>query len=103
MAGGQGAAPWQPDESSSIAFVEALRSTVAIISAGRDHAFGHPHPEVVMRYEAAGAVVLATGDGGAVAVCTDGRGLAASTHDGRRIAWDPSSLGVGVDGETEED
>ena len=89
--------------SSSIAFVEALRPTVAIISAGRDHAFGHPHPEVVMRYEAAGAVVLATGDGGAVAVCTDGRGLAASTHDGRRIAWDPSSLGVGVDGETEED
>ena len=78
--------------SSSTAFVEALRPNVAIVSAGRDHAFGHPHPEVVARYEAAGAVVLATGDGGSVAVCTDGLGLAASTRDGRRLAWDPSQV-----------
>ena len=75
--------------SSSAAFVEALRPVLAVMSAGRDHAFGHPHPEVVARYRAAGAVVLATGDEGAVAICTDGRGLVASTHDGRRFVWDP--------------
>ena len=82
--------------SSSAAFVEALRPVLAVVSAGRDHAFGHPHPEVVARYEAAGAVVLATGEGGAVAVCTDGRGLAAATHDGRLLAWDPLRLRAGV-------
>ena len=72
--------------SSSAAFVEALRPLVAVVSAGRDHVFGHPHHEVVARYEAAGSIVLATGDEGAVAICTDGRGLVASTHDGRRFA-----------------
>ena len=71
--------------SSSVAFLEALNPTLAVVSAGRDHVFGHPHPEVVARYEAAGAVVLATGDEGAVAICTDGRGLVASTHDGRSL------------------
>ena len=75
--------------SSSVAFLGALNPTLAVVSAGRDHIFGHPHPEVVTRYEAAGAVVLATGQEGAVAICTDGRRLAASTHDGRRFAWDP--------------
>ena len=73
--------------SSSATFVKALRPVLAVVSAGRDHAFRHPHRDVVARYEAAGAVVLATGDEGAIAICTDGRGLAASTHDGRRFAW----------------
>ena len=82
--------------SSSAVFVEGLHPTVAIVSAGRDHAFGHPHPEVVARYAAAGAVVLATGEEGAVAVCTDGLGLAAATHDGRLLAWDPPPLRAGV-------
>ena len=75
--------------SSSPGFVEALRPVLAVVSAGRDHAFGHPHPEVVARYEAAGAVVLATGEEGGVSICTDGRGLAVSTYGGRRLAWDP--------------
>ena len=64
------------------------------MSAGRDHAFGHPHPEVVARYEAAGAVVLATGEEGGIAICTDGRRLAAATRDGRRLAWDPPPSGA---------
>ena len=80
--------------SSSAAFVDALRPALAVMSAGRDHGFGHPHPDVVARYEAAGAVVLATGDEGAVGICTDGRGLAAVTHDGRRLAWDPLPSGM---------
>lgn len=73
--------------SSSSAFVAALRPSVAIVSAGRDHRFGHPHPEVVARYEAAGAVVLATGDEGAVTVCTGGRAVAATTVNGRRMVF----------------
>ena len=81
--------------SSSVAFLGVLNPTLAVVSAGRDHVFGHPHPEVVARYEAAGAVVLATGQGGAVAICTDGRRLVAMTHDGRRLAWDRSPLRAG--------
>jgi len=75
--------------SSSWSFVDALEPALAVVSAGRDHVFGHPHPEVVARYEAAGAVVLATGEEGAVAVCTDGRGLAAATREGRRLTFGP--------------
>ena len=82
--------------SSSAAFVNALRPTVAVVSAGRDNGFGHPHSEVVDRYESAGAVVLATGEEGAIEFCTDGRGLAASTHDGRRLTWDPLPLRAGA-------
>ena len=73
--------------SSSAAFVTALRPALAVMSAGRDNGFGHPHPDVVARYDAAGAVVLTTGDEGAVQICTDGRGLAASSHDGRRFRF----------------
>ena len=82
--------------SSSAAFVAASRPVLAVMSAGRDHAFGHPHAEVTARYEAAGAVVLATGEEGGIAVCTDGRRLAAATRDGRRLAWDPPPAGAGA-------
>lgn len=82
--------------SSSATFVEALNPVLAVVSAGRDHTFRHPHRDVVARYEAAGAVVLATGDEGAIAICTDGGGLAASTHDGRRLAWAPVPRGAGA-------
>ena len=73
--------------SSSAAFVQALRPVLAVASAGRDHGFRHPHADVVARYQAAGAVVLATGDEGAVGICTDGRGLVASTHDRRLLVF----------------
>ena len=59
------------------------------MSSGRDHVFGHPHREVVVRYEAAGAVVLATGEEGAIEICTDGRVLAVSSHDGRWLTFGP--------------
>ena len=77
--------------SSSAAFVEALRPVLAVVSAGRDNGFGHPHSEVVARYESAGAVVLATGEEGAIEICTDGRDLAVSSHDGRRLAFGPGA------------
>ena len=77
--------------SSSRAFVEALNPVLAVVSSGRDHAFGHPHREVVARYEAAGALVLATGEEGAIEICTDGRDLAVSSRDGRRLTFGPKS------------
>ncbi|MBN2800301.1 MAG: ComEC/Rec2 family competence protein [Deltaproteobacteria bacterium] len=52
--------------SSSQALVAALSPTLAVISAGNPSPFGHPHPEVVRRWEEAGALVLQTGRGGTV-------------------------------------
>ena len=71
--------------SSTAAFVEALRPSLAVVSAGRRNLFGHPHPDVITRYEAAGVAVLRTGEDGAVALCTDGERVAVSTAAGRRF------------------
>jgi competence protein ComEC len=58
--------------SSSERFVAAVSPSVAIVSAGRRNAFGHPHPEVLERYRGRGALVLRTDRDGAVTVSTDG-------------------------------
>ena len=76
--------------SSSDAFVAALDPDLAVVSAGRDSRFGHPHPEVVRRYAAHGARLLRTGEVGAVSVCTDGRRAAVTTAAGDlRFTLDP--------------
>lgn len=59
--------------SSSPDWVAAAKPRVAIVSAGYRNHFGHPHREVVARYEAAGAWLLRTDRDGAVTVSTDGR------------------------------
>ena len=64
--------------SSSAEFIAALRPRIAVVSAGRHNRFGHPHPDVVQRYQDAGAMMLHTGDG-AISMCTDGTGLSVET------------------------
>lgn len=71
--------------SSTEAFVQAMRPALAVVSAGRRNLFGHPHPDVVARYERAGAELLQTGHDGAVALCTDGDRVGVSTANGRRF------------------
>ena len=76
--------------SSSEGLLAALQPDVAIVSAGRDSRFGHPHPEVVSRYEAQGTRLLETGEAGAISVCTDGRrAVVATAADGMRFILDP--------------
>ena len=58
--------------SSSAAFVDALRPTVAIVSVGRSNHFGHPVPAVLERYRSVGAEIFRTDQDGAVTVVTDG-------------------------------
>jgi beta-lactamase superfamily II metal-dependent hydrolase len=70
--------------SSSPAFVNALKPTIAVISAGRGNHYGHPAPEVLQRYEAVGAQVFRTDLDGAVTLETDGFSVSVSTfaaHD----------------------
>ena len=61
--------------SSTENFVLATKPTFAIISVGRNSMFGHPHKEVVQRWQSNGATVLTTGDHGTITVTTNGHKL----------------------------
>jgi competence protein ComEC len=61
--------------SSTDPFVLATKPAFAIISVGRTSMFGHPHKEVVDRWQASGAAVLTTGHSGTITVTTDGADL----------------------------
>lgn len=55
------------------AFLNKVRPDLAIISAGRDNRYGHPHSETLERLEKAGAVVLNTADSGAIILRMTGK------------------------------
>ncbi len=61
--------------SSTAEFINAVGAKYAVISVGRSSPFGHPHAEVVERWQAAGAQVFTAGDNGMISVSTDGRDL----------------------------
>ena len=61
--------------SSTDDFVHATNPTFAIISVGRNSMFGHPHKDVVDRWQANGATVLTTGTSGTITVTTNGHDL----------------------------
>ncbi|GAA5523525.1 ComE operon protein 3 [Microbulbifer aestuariivivens] len=52
--------------SSSEAFLRWSQPAAVVFSAGYRHHFGHPHPEVVSRYQHRGARIFSTADSGAV-------------------------------------
>jgi competence protein ComEC len=52
--------------SSSAEFVTAVGARQAIFAVGYRSRFGHPHPEVLARYAAAGADILRTDRDGAL-------------------------------------
>jgi len=52
----------------------------ALISAGYDNPYGHPHPDVLSRLAAGNARVLRTDREGLVTISTDGRRLSVSTY-----------------------
>ena len=72
--------------SSTSEFVDAMRPTIAVVSAGRANHFGHPVPEVLDRYRAVGAEIFRTDQDGAVSVETDGVSLDVHTFNVRRIS-----------------
>jgi competence protein ComEC len=65
--------------SSTEDFVVATKPQLAIISVGRHSRFGHPHQEVVERWQTHGATVLTTGNSGTITITTDGHGLSLKT------------------------
>jgi len=52
--------------SSSQAFIDAVQPKLALVSAGYRNPHRHPRPEVVARYQAAGATVINTAEQGAL-------------------------------------
>jgi competence protein ComEC len=61
--------------SSSPDFIHAVSCRFAVISAGKNNVFRHPHPAVLERYRSAGATIFRTDRDGAVSVGSDGRSL----------------------------
>jgi competence protein ComEC len=61
--------------SSTPAWLAAVNPQVAVISVGADNRFGHPSPEVLQRYAAAGIPVLRTDQVGGIEFVTDGEKL----------------------------
>lgn len=65
--------------SSSQNFIIAVGAEYAVIPVGRQSQFGHPHKEVVERWENSGAKILKTGERGTISVSTDGKNLEIQT------------------------
>lgn len=61
--------------STSFSFAEATSPEYAVISAGQDNTYGHPHKEVLDILEKVGAKVLNTIDRGTIVFKTDGKNL----------------------------
>jgi len=61
--------------SSTQAFLEAVSPSVALISAGYENSFGHPHPDVLGRLSARHTAVLRTDLDGLVTARTDGHSV----------------------------
>ncbi len=73
-------APHHGSKSSSTeAFIKATGARFTIISVGQTSIFGHPHKEVVERWQSSGAKVLTTGKSGRISVTTDGNDLSVDT------------------------
>lgn len=60
------------DTSSSALFLETVQPTYAVVSAGKNNRYGHPHEKVVRRAGEAGAHLLSTADLGTVAFYSNG-------------------------------
>ena len=58
--------------STSMEFLDAVNPTYAVISAGRDNPYGHPHEETIQRLLSKGVIVYGTFVSGTIKMGTDG-------------------------------
>lgn len=59
--------------SSGKSFVEAVSPEYAVISAGKNNRYGHPHKEVVDLFKILGIPILATAESGTIEFTSDGK------------------------------
>jgi competence protein ComEC len=60
--------------SSSYHFIEAVSPEYVLVSLGEDNKYGHPHQEVLNRFEEFGIKVLRTDEKGTIILKSDGKG-----------------------------
>ena len=72
--------------STSPDFLEAVSPSIAVISAGFENSFGHPHPTVLARLAERHAAILRTDQDGLVTVRSDGHKLSFDS-----MLWHPQS------------
>ena len=58
--------------STSEDFLSAVSPDIAVISAGRDNSYGHPHKETLERLKGQACVILQTPESGAVTIRVKG-------------------------------
>ena len=66
--------------SSAMLFLESVRPTLAVLSAGADNPHGHPHDDVLASLTSIGARPLLTAQRGDISVSTDGYSLSLATE-----------------------
>lgn len=66
--------------SSSEAFLSAVSPRIAVISAGRDNSYGHPHRETLERLAQRGCGILQTPENGAVTIRVRGEAVRVETY-----------------------
>ncbi|NWE73442.1 MBL fold metallo-hydrolase, partial [Pseudomonas gingeri] len=71
--------------SSSMAFLQRLAPRAVLISRAHGNAFGHPHPQVMARYQALGMQVHDSAEQGAVRLQLGAFGAARSQREQRRF------------------
>jgi competence protein ComEC len=67
-------------KSTGEAFLQQLRPSLAVISAGYENSYGHPHPDLLGRLESARATALRTDVWGLITIRTDGRRFELDTN-----------------------
>ncbi len=68
--------------SSTEEFLSAVQPAFAIISAGFENSYGHPHPAIVQRLTEHHATILRTDRDGLITIRTDGQRLTVETYSG---------------------
>lgn len=73
--------------SSDSSFVEATQPRLALVSSGHGNRFGHPKPQVLERWQHAGARTFDTSASGALRVGLRDQGLRIETRRGAQPRW----------------
>lgn len=73
--------------SSSDAFLAAVRPKVALVSAGFNNRFGHPHADIVRRYQHHGIALISTASSGAITIRVDNEGVIRGIDNARDKAF----------------
>jgi competence protein ComEC len=77
--------------STEATFLRTVQPVFAVISAGADNFYGHPHEAVLKRLARARATVLRTDQEGLISITSDGHRLAIDTFRRRHLDGGPAS------------